>query len=103
MNGRSRIRTSWSASAFGKSIRHRPRAGHIFRRSRPDPATACFTRDGGMMDFGNLLTKVLPWIGAAATGNVPALITMAAKEVGDVLGVDVPADAGAIGTAVANA
>jgi hypothetical protein len=55
------------------------------------------------MDFSNLLTKVLPWIGAAATGNVPALITMAAKEVGDVLGVDVKPDAASIGTAVANA
>lgn len=55
------------------------------------------------MEFGQLLNKVLPWIGAAATGNVPALITMAAKEVGDVLGVPVKAEAEAIATAVANA
>lgn len=55
------------------------------------------------MDFSNLLTKVLPWIGAAATGNVPALITMAAKEVGDAIGVDIPATQPAIGQAVANA
>jgi hypothetical protein len=55
------------------------------------------------MDFSNLLTKVLPWIGAAATGNVPALVTMAAKEVGDVLGVDVKPEADAIAHAVANA
>jgi hypothetical protein len=55
------------------------------------------------MDFGNLLTKVLPWIGAAATGNVPALIGMAAKEVADVLGVEVPATPEGIGAAVANA
>lgn len=55
------------------------------------------------MDFSNLLTKVLPWIGAAATGNVPALITMAAKEVGDAIGVDIPATSQAIGQAVANA
>lgn len=55
------------------------------------------------MDFSNLLTKVLPWIGAAATGNVPALITMAAKEVSDVLGVEVKPEAGAIAAAVANA
>lgn len=55
------------------------------------------------MDFANLLTKVLPWIGAAATGNVPALITMASKEVGAALGVDVAATPEAIGSAVANA
>lgn len=55
------------------------------------------------MDFGNLLTKVLPWIDAAATGNVPALITMAAKEVSDVLGIEVKPDAASIATAVANA
>lgn len=55
------------------------------------------------MDFTSVLTKVLPWIGAAATGNVPALITMAAKEVGDVLGVEVKPEAGAIAAAVANA
>lgn len=55
------------------------------------------------MDFSNLLTKALPWIGAAATGNVPALITLAAQEVGAALGVTVPADPAAIGTAVANA
>lgn len=55
------------------------------------------------MDFSNLLKKVVPWIGAAATGNVPALITMAAKEVGDVLGVPVDATAQGIGQAVANA
>lgn len=55
------------------------------------------------MDFASVLTKVLPWIGAAATGNVPALITMAAKEVGEVLGTDVQASPDAIGSAVANA
>jgi hypothetical protein len=55
------------------------------------------------MDFGNLLTKVLPWIGAAATGNVPALITMAASEVGAALGVEVKPTPEAIGAAVASA
>nr|WP_315242078.1 hypothetical protein [uncultured Albidiferax sp.] len=55
------------------------------------------------MDFSNLLTKALPWIGAAATGNVPALITLAANEVGSALGVDVAATADAIGSAVAHA
>lgn len=55
------------------------------------------------MDFTKLLTKALPFIGAAATGNVPALIAMAAKEVGEVLGTSVEPTAEAIGSAVANA
>lgn len=41
------------------------------------------------MNFGDILKKALPWIGAAATGNIPALVTMAAKELSDVLGVTV--------------
>ncbi len=55
------------------------------------------------MNFGNLLTKVLPWIGAAATGNVPGLIAMAAKEVSGALGYDIPATKDAIASAVASA
>jgi hypothetical protein len=55
------------------------------------------------MDFATVVKKALPWIGAAATSNVPALITLAAQAVGDVLGVDVPASADGITTAVANA
>lgn len=55
------------------------------------------------MDFSTILVKVLPWIGAAATGNVPALIGMAAKEVSDALGVEIPANVDAIGKAVVNA
>lgn len=55
------------------------------------------------MDFSNLLTKALPWIGAAATGNVPALITLAAKEVSAALNVDVAPTVEAIGSAVAHA
>jgi len=51
----------------------------------------------------NFLTKILPWIGAAATGNVPALISMAAKTVGEVMGIDLKADAQTISDAVANA
>lgn len=53
-----------------------------------------------MNDF---IKKILPWIGAAATSNIPALITLAAKEVGDALGVEVPAEPAAIATAVTNA
>lgn len=37
----------------------------------------------------DLLNKILPWIGAAATGNVPMLVGMAAQTVGEVLGVEV--------------
>jgi hypothetical protein len=55
------------------------------------------------MDFSTVVKKALPWIGAAATSNVPALITLAAQAVGSVLGVDVPATGDDITTAVANA
>lgn len=55
------------------------------------------------MDFGNLLSKVVPWIGAAATGNVPGLIALAAKEVSGALGYDVPPNTDAINSAVASA
>ena len=50
-----------------------------------------------------LLKKALPWIGAAASGNVPMLITMAAKEVGDALGTDISPDTESIANAVAGA
>jgi hypothetical protein len=55
------------------------------------------------MDFASVVKRALPWIGAAATSNVPALITLAAQTVGEVLGVDVPATGDDIATAVANA
>lgn len=55
------------------------------------------------MDFASVLKKTLPWITAAATSNVPALIAMAAQAVGDVLGVPLAPDATQITTAVANA
>jgi hypothetical protein len=51
----------------------------------------------------NFLKKVLPWIGAAATGNVPALITMAAKTVGDAVGKEIKPDMDAIAAAVSGA
>jgi hypothetical protein len=47
--------------------------------------------------------KAIPWIGAAATGNIPALIQMAADAVGGVLGKDVEASSAAIASAVAGA
>lgn len=53
--------------------------------------------------MGEFLKKILPYIGAAATGNVPALVGLAAKQVGDVLGAKVNPDLGAITAAVAGA
>lgn len=52
------------------------------------------------MDF---LKTVLPWIGAAATGNVPMLVGMAANQLSGVLGVDVKPTADAISRAFAGA
>ncbi len=49
------------------------------------------------------LQKALPWIGAAATGNVPALIGLAAQKVSAATGGQVAADPAAIATAVAGA
>lgn len=37
-------------------------------------------------DFGGFFKTVLPWIGAAATGNVPALVTLAASAVSTAIG-----------------
>jgi hypothetical protein len=53
-----------------------------------------------MNDF---LKKVLPWLGAAATGGVPAIIGMAAKTVGDILGSEIGNTVEAITQAVAGA
>ena len=39
-----------------------------------------------MADIGGLMKTVAPWLGAALTGNVPALATMAASAIGDALG-----------------
>jgi hypothetical protein len=41
------------------------------------------------MDF---LKSIAPWLAAAASGNVPALMTMAASEISDALGFKVQAD-----------
>jgi hypothetical protein len=53
-----------------------------------------------MTDF---LKTVLPWIGAAATGGVPALVGMAARTVGDALNKDIKDSAEAIAAAVSGA
>lgn len=49
------------------------------------------------------LKKVVPWIGAAATGNVPALVSLAAKTVSEVVGKDVAPELDSISAAVAGA
>ena len=51
------------------------------------------------MDF---LSKIAPWLGAAA-GGPPALLAMAAKEISSALGYDVPADKVKIDQAVSGA
>ena len=51
------------------------------------------------MDF---LKSIAPWIGAAA-GGPPALIAMAAKELSEALGYDVPAEQESINQAVSGA
>ena len=51
------------------------------------------------MDF---LSKIAPWLGAAA-GGPPALLLMAAKEISEALGYDVPADKVKIDQAVSGA
>ena len=53
--------------------------------------------------MNNFLKKILPWVGAAATGNVPALVSMAASEIGRIVGKEVRADPSAIAEAVAGA
>ncbi|MEW6562742.1 MAG: hypothetical protein AB1400_05850 [Pseudomonadota bacterium] len=53
-----------------------------------------------MNDF---IKKALPWIGAAATGNVPALVGMAAAAIGNAVGTPVEANQKAIEAAVTTA
>jgi hypothetical protein len=52
------------------------------------------------MDF---LKSIAPWLAAAATGNVPALVGMAANELTSVLGYDVEPEKTAIEKAVSGA
>jgi len=59
--------------------------------------------DSKLQTAMGFLQKALPWIGAAATGNVPALITLAAQKVSEAVGSPVSADPTAIATAVAGA
>ena len=47
--------------------------------------------------------KIGPWLTAASTGNIPALVTMAAQTVGGVLGKEVKPDVDSIAAAVSGA
>lgn len=53
--------------------------------------------------MNEFIKKALPWIGAAATGNVPALVGMAATAIGDVIGLPVEPNQRAIEAAVTTA
>jgi hypothetical protein len=54
-------------------------------------------------DVKSFLKKVVPWIGAAATGNVPALVGLAASAVSGALGTDIGSSTNEIVKAVAGA
>lgn len=56
-----------------------------------------------MSEFTDIIGKSLPYIAAAASGNIPALVGMAAKAVGDAIGVKVDPTPEAINKAVAGA
>lgn len=56
-----------------------------------------------MSDWRGVLSTVAPWIGAAATGGVPALVGMAASELTKAFGKDVKPTADAISAAISGA
>lgn len=56
-----------------------------------------------MADVLGFVKKIAPWITAAASGNVPALVGLAASTVATVTGKDVKADTDSIAEAVAGA
>jgi len=56
-----------------------------------------------MADILGFFKKIGPWLSAAATGNVPALVTLAATTIGGIVGKPVAANADAIAAAVAGA
>lgn len=56
-----------------------------------------------MPNFGSILGKITPWITAAATSNVPALVGLAAKAIGGAVGQSVAPNLQAITEAVAGA
>jgi len=56
-----------------------------------------------LSDILGVLKKIAPWITAAATGNVPGLVTMAAQAVTGVVGKEVKPDVDSITAAIAGA
>ena len=56
-----------------------------------------------MSDWRGVLSTVAPWIGAAAAGGVPALVGMAASELGSAFGKDVKPTIDAISAAISGA
>lgn len=56
-----------------------------------------------MADILGFVKKIAPWISAAAVGNVPALVGLAAQTISTVTGKDVKADTDAISAAIAGA
>lgn len=56
-----------------------------------------------MASAGNFIQKTLPWIGAAVSGNVPALIGLAASAIGSATGKDIDPTAQAITNSIATA
>lgn len=56
-----------------------------------------------MSDWKKVLGTVAPWIGAAATGGVPALVGMAAAQLSSTFGQEVAGTADAIAQAVSGA
>lgn len=55
------------------------------------------------VDWQNLLKQVAPWLAAAASGNVPALIGMSANAIGSAIGTSIKPTTDAIGIALSGA
>jgi hypothetical protein len=55
------------------------------------------------MNVGGFVKTILPWIGAAASGNVPALVSLASDAVSKAVGKPVASTSDAIAEAVAGA
>jgi len=56
-----------------------------------------------MPDILGFFKKIGPWLAAASTGNVPALVTLAAQTIGGITGKDVKPNPDSIAAAVAGA
>lgn len=56
-----------------------------------------------MADIFGFVKKIAPWLTAAATGNIPSLVTLAASAVGSITGKPVKDDPESISAAIAGA